>query len=353
MVGVTDSHCLYFYSLLNAQAHLFTQMYPAQSVIRRPDRSYLAVTAANPVVVQIAASNAEVAVQAAQIIQPHNYCELNLNLGCPSSSANKGSFGACQWLRPLQVVSIYRALAAQFPNWPISLKLRLGADDSDSWQDIEDFIGACVQAGVSKIYVHARKALLNGISPLANRNIPSLRADYFAKLCLEFPDCDFIYNGGVTSVDEAHAVTGTLGWDLMCGRLIQLRPWVLLTLQKDISRSELVPLMHAAIDAYQCYADEQLQVHQGGNLFKKEYHRLVLPLIAASYALPDGKAFRIQTQTPKTDLANTAQQLHECIEQYSTCSNPASLFSLETSPSNLDHFWSRLNIGDFMQPNLA
>ena len=286
LVGVTDRHCLFFYRLLAPNAHLFTQMYPAPSVIYRANNSYLEHQVTGSVAVQIAASTADEAARAATIVNRYNYSEINLNLGCPSKSATNGGFGACQFNNPRHVADICHAIKSVAESTPLSIKIRLGVDGRDTLQDSEELVLLCQQAGVDRIYVHARKALLSGISPAANRSIPPIRVDMFEQLSRipAFAQCVFCFNGGIKSVHDALQMHQRLGSGIMMGRLFMRRPLALALLERGQDNFNTLELKEV-LSQYREYA-LKFQSQPAETRWLKQ------PLMSLVNGFPDAKKWR-------------------------------------------------------------
>jgi len=161
-------------------------------------------------------------------IRPYGYDAINLNCGCPSAKvAGSGCFGAALMRDPALVASLCQSMADTMgPTTPITVKCRIGVDDDDSYEQLHGFIHTVAyKSPVQHFIIHARKAILSGISPEANRRIPPLRYDYVYRLIKDFPDLKFTLNGGVLSYEEIEEHLGQGAHGVMIGRAIIARPY--------------------------------------------------------------------------------------------------------------------------------
>ena len=204
MVDITNRFYRFFMRQLSRQVTLYTEMINANAVLNNP--AVLKYTdIEHPVAFQLGGCDAESLAQAAERCQVSGYDEVNLNCGCPSGRVSCGKFGACLMLEPETV----RMLCAEMKRRltiPVTVKCRLGVDDHDSYEELQHFIGTVSQSGVSHFIVHARKALLSGLTPEENRKIPPLQYEKVYRLVSDFPDLQFSINGGIkshTQVTEA------------------------------------------------------------------------------------------------------------------------------------------------------
>ena len=167
--------------------------------------------------------------QAAKIVEEYGYDEVNINCGCPSNKTRDGCFGAVLMFDPKLVAEITRAMQKAV-NIPVTVKCRLGVDKMDKYEDVHNFIRVVShEGGVNKFIIHARKCLLNGLSPHENRTIPELKYDWVIRLKQDFPDLRFVINGGFNDplkikeiMDDKNGLEG-----VMCGRLAYNFPWTL------------------------------------------------------------------------------------------------------------------------------
>ena len=206
MMDWTDRHCRHFHRHIAPGALLFTEMVTADAVIHG-DRDRLLAQAHEDIkdgvatALQLGGSDPAKLAEASRLAMDYGYAEINLNVGCPSDRVQSGRFGACLMAEPMLVADCMAAMRAA-TELPVTVKCRIGIDDMDAEAGLDDFIDAVAGAGVTVIYLHARKAWLNGLSPKENRDIPPLDYDRAARLAERRSDLEVILNGGLDSVDR-------------------------------------------------------------------------------------------------------------------------------------------------------
>ncbi len=204
MMDWTDRHCRHFHSHIAPDALLFTEMVTADAVVHG-DRDRLLgqapedIKAGIRVALQLGGSDPARLAAATRLAADYGYGEINLNVGCPSDRVQSGRFGACLMAEPMLVADCMAAMRAA-TDLPVTVKCRIGIDDMDPEAGLDAFIDAVADAGVTVIYLHARKAWLNGLSPKENRDIPPLDYDRAARLAERRSDLEVILNGGLDSV---------------------------------------------------------------------------------------------------------------------------------------------------------
>lgn len=156
----------------------------------------------HPVALQLGGSDPADLAHGARLGEQWGYSEINLNCGCPSERVQRGSFGACLMAEPALVADCMKAMLDAV-SVPVTVKHRLGLDYSEDYGFVRDFVGMLEQAGVSTFIVHARNAVLKGLSPRANREVPPLRYGVAARLKRDFPSASFVVNGGISHHDQA------------------------------------------------------------------------------------------------------------------------------------------------------
>jgi len=205
MMDWTDRHCRHFHRHIAPGALLFTEMVTADAVVHGDRDRLLAqasedVEAGIAVALQLGGSDPARLAEAARLAADYGYAEINLNVGCPSDRVQSGRFGACLMAEPMLVADCMAALKSA-TDLPVTVKCRIGIDDMDAETGLDDFIDAVAGAGVTVVYLHARKAWLNGLSPKENRDIPPLDYGRAARLAERRSDLDIILNGGLDSAD--------------------------------------------------------------------------------------------------------------------------------------------------------
>ena len=249
MMDWTDRHCRYFMRLLSPSVRLYTEMVTAQA-LKFGDREKLLAfdESEHPVALQLGGSDPELMADAALAGAAHGYDEININVGCPSDRVQSGQFGACLMAKPEQVAECVRRMRSVI-SVPVTIKTRIGIDDREDYPFLLDFVDANIDAGCETFVVHARKAILQGLSPRENRSVPPLNYDRVYQLKADRPDLTVVLNGGVTTVDECRRHLAVVD-GVMIGRQAYHRPWFLTELEsefgtgpKQLSRAGLVRAM--------------------------------------------------------------------------------------------------------------
>jgi tRNA-dihydrouridine synthase A len=245
----SDRHCRYFFRGFSKHVLLYTEMITAQAILRGDRERLLRFDPEeHPVALQLGGSEPEDLARAARAGEAAGYDEINLNCGCPSDRVASGAFGACLMREPHLVAESVAAMKAAV-RLPVTVKMRIGvvagrrrgehdAIAQVSEQDVEhlhDFITKIRDAGCDVAIIHARKAVLGGLSPKENREIPPLRYDVVRAMKREFPTLPIIVNGGFK---DANATREALTWcdGVMLGREAYHRPMILAELDRELSR---------------------------------------------------------------------------------------------------------------------
>jgi tRNA-dihydrouridine synthase A len=207
MMDWSDRHCRVLFRMLAPNARLYTEMVTTGPLIyggEEQHRRHLRFSEIeHPVALQLGGSERDDLARAAKIGVDWGYDEINLNCGCPSERVQRGAFGACLMAEPTLVADCVKAMVDAVPaHVPVTVKHRIGLDYADDYNFVRDFVGTVAEAGCSVFIVHARNAVLKGLSPKANREIPPLRYDVVAKLRADFPKLTFVLNGGITTVTQ-------------------------------------------------------------------------------------------------------------------------------------------------------
>lgn len=277
MMACTDRHCRYFLRLLSPSARLYTEMVTAAAIVRGNAGRLLRFDASeHPVALQVGGSDPALLAEAARQAEAWGYDEVNLNVGCPSERVQEGAFGACLMKNPGLVADCIRAMAAS-TRLLVTVKTRIGVDDRDDYAFLQCFVNTVAGAGCGTFIIHARKALLQGLSPHENRTVPPLRYDIVHRLRADFPDLRLLVNGGI---DTESAVEQQLdaGLDgVMIGRKAYGDPYWLTGLEVRYLRADdgwLPPTRAAVVAAMVMYARRQLT--EGVRLHQISRHMLGL-----------------------------------------------------------------------------
>ena len=226
MLDWTDRHCRYFHRLITRHTWLYTEMVTTGSLIHGDQQRFLNFSEQeHPVALQLGGSETDELAICAKLGQQWGYDEINLNCGCPSERVQRGAFGACLMLEPTLVADGVKAMR-DVVDIDVTVKHRIGIDVVESYDFVRDFIGIVADAGCKTFIVHARNAILKGLSPKENREIPPLKYDYVYQLKKDFPELEIIINGGVKSYDEIDAQLQHVD-GVMIGREAYHNPWIM------------------------------------------------------------------------------------------------------------------------------
>ena len=233
MMDWTDRHCRYFMRMLSPSAILYTEMVTAAAIHHGDARRFLRFDdAEHPVALQLGGSDPALMASATRIAADFNFDEININVGCPSDRVQSGQFGACLMATPDRVASCFRAMIDE-TDVPVTVKSRIGIDDRDDYDFLRQFVETLAAAGCRKFVVHARVAILEGLSPKENRTIPPLQYENVYRLKADYPELCIVINGGLDSVD---AVAGSLSRvdGAMIGRRAYHQPYFLAELEQHL-----------------------------------------------------------------------------------------------------------------------
>jgi tRNA-dihydrouridine synthase A len=202
MMDWTDRHCRYFHRLISSRTWLYTEMVTTGALLYGDVARHLAFTAEEaPVALQLGGSEPADLARAARLGEQWGYDEINLNCGCPSERVQRGAFGACLMKESALVADCVKAMR-DVVTIPVTVKHRIGVDEVEDFAFVRDFVGTVAEAGCGVFIVHARNAILKGLSPKENREVPPLKYDYAHRLKREFPALEIIINGGIKTLDE-------------------------------------------------------------------------------------------------------------------------------------------------------
>ncbi|HXW74773.1 MAG TPA: tRNA dihydrouridine(20/20a) synthase DusA [Steroidobacteraceae bacterium] len=272
MLDWTDRHCRYFLRGFSAHVLLYTEMITAAAIVRGDRARLLAFDPEErPLALQLGGSDPRELAAAARAGGEAGYDEINLDCGCPSERVASGAFGACLMREPARVADCVAAMRAAV-RLPVTVKMRIGVVSANAREargavahfDDSDFEALCLfvagirDAGCAVAIVHARKAVLGGLSPRDNREVPPLRYDVVRRLKVAFPELPVIVNGGLRDV---RAVLEALGWcdGVMLGREAYHRPFVLAELERALHPGgRPVPTREVLLERMQRYTAREL-----------------------------------------------------------------------------------------------
>jgi tRNA-dihydrouridine synthase A len=258
MMDWTDRHCRYLHRLYAPRALLYTEMLVAAAIVRGNAARLLEHDPAEqPLALQLGGCDPVELAQAARLGAAAGYAEINLNVGCPSERVHSGAFGACLMQKPALVAECVARMRAAV-QVPVTVKCRIGIDARDDYEFFSEFALAVTAAGADALIVHARAAILGGLSPKENREIPPLKYDYVHRLKRQRPALALVINGGF---GDSAAVIGQLeaGLDgVMLGRAAYHRPALLAELERAVhDPTWRIPTPAEIIDSMVPYARRQ------------------------------------------------------------------------------------------------
>ena len=202
MMDWTDRHCRMFHRQITRHTWLYTEMVTTGAIIHGDKARHLDFSAEeHPIALQLGGSEPDDLAKSAKFGEQWGYDEINLNCGCPSERVQRGAFGACLMAEPALVADCVKAMRDAV-SIDVTVKHRIGINAVDSYDFVRDFVGRVAEAGCATFIVHARNAILTGLSPKENREIPPLRYAYAYQLKKDFPALDIIINGGIRTLDE-------------------------------------------------------------------------------------------------------------------------------------------------------
>ena len=239
MMDCTDRHERYFLSLISENINLYSEMIVSNAIIRGDRDKILSFKKVkNSTILQLGGSNPSELAEACKISEQYGYDEINLNLGCPSRKVQKNKFGACLMKEPNLVAECINSMV-NATKLPISIKTRIGVDDTEDFEFLKEFISILKKAGAKKFIIHARRAILKKLSPKQNLSIPPLKYDFVYKLKEEFKKDEVIINGGINEINQIkdHLVKVD---GVMIGRAIYHSPYFLADIEREIYQNKNV-----------------------------------------------------------------------------------------------------------------
>ncbi|RDE19537.1 tRNA dihydrouridine(20/20a) synthase DusA [Motiliproteus coralliicola] len=241
MLDWTDRHCRYFHRLLSQHALLYTEMVTTGAILHGgAERFLLFNEAEHPLALQLGGSDPQALAECARLAEQWGYDEINLNVGCPSDRVQNGMFGACLMADPQLVAQCVTAMKA-VTSVPVTVKHRIGIDDQDSYEFLRRFIEPVAEAGCNTFIVHARKAILKGLSPKQNREIPPLDYERVYTLKQDYPELEIIINGGIKTLEECQQHLQHLD-GVMVGREAYQNPLMLAEVDQALFGGDAVEL---------------------------------------------------------------------------------------------------------------
>lgn len=308
MMDWTDRHCRMFHRQITRHTWLYTEMVTTGAIIHGDQARHLDFSnEEHPVALQLGGSEPDDLARSAKFGERWGYDEINLNCGCPSERVQRGAFGACLMAEPSLVADCVKAMR-DVVSIDVTVKHRIGINEVDSYDFVRDFVGTVAEAGCKTFIVHARNAILTGLSPKENREIPPLRYAYAYQLKKDFPQLEIIINGGIRSLTDIDGHLASVD-GVMLGREAYHNPYLMAAFDARYygdstpqrSRMEIIEAMLPYIQA---------QIATGGPRMNS-ITRHMLGLMAG---LPGARSFRQklsdarQLATGDIDLLRRAAQ---------------------------------------------
>ena len=248
MMDWTDRHCRYFHRQLSKHTRLYTEMVTTGALIHGDQPRHLDFNAEeHPVALQLGGSEPADLATCAKLGAQWGYDEINLNCGCPSERVQRGSFGACLMAEPKLVADCVKAMVDAV-SLPVTVKHRIGIDKNESYDFVRDFVGTVSGAGCDVFIVHARNAILKGLSPKQNREVPPLKHDFVYRLKQDFPHLTFVINGGIKTSAEIHEHLAHVD-GVMLGREAYQNPYWMATFDHDFFEADTKIISREAVEA--------------------------------------------------------------------------------------------------------
>ena len=271
--------------LISRRTLLYTEMVHARAVIHGDRERLLGFSSEeHPLALQLGGSEPDKLAEAARIAQDCGYDEVNLNVGCPSERVQNGAFGACLMAEPELVANCVQAMQSAV-SIPVTVKTRIGIDDQDDYAFLQRLVRLVSHAGCTSFSIHARKAILSGLSPKENREIPPLNYDRAYQLKRDFPALEIIVNGGIRSLMEAKTHLEHVD-GVMIGREAYHNPWHLAQADSLLfGDTAPAPSRQQVLEDYLAYVEARYR--QGHH--PRHALRHVLSLVQG---LPGARAFR-------------------------------------------------------------
>ena len=284
MMDWTDRHCRYFMRLLSPGAFLYTEMVTANAIHFGDAESLLCYhEAEHPIAVQLGGSDPALMEAGARRAAELGYDEININVGCPSDRVQSGQFGACLMAQPQIVAECFSAMQSKL-DVPVTVKTRIGIDDNDSDEFLARFVDTLSAAGCEKFIVHARIAILDGLSPKENRKVPPLNYERVYRLKERNPTLEIVLNGGITDIEQVDLVLGQVD-GIMIGRQAYHHPYFLSELEHHLNPEWEMPDRRAVIEQMMPYVESELR--RGERLGRITRH-----MVGLFAGLPGARAWR-------------------------------------------------------------
>ena len=259
MMDCTDRHDRFFLRLISKNVMLYSEMVATKSAIYGDREKILGFrNEEQPVALQVGGSDKKELAQVAKLAEEYSYKEINLNLGCPSKKVQKNSFGACLMKEPDLVAECLNEMVNAC-NIPVTAKTRIGVDHIEDFDYLNKFVNKIKEAGCKTIILHARKAILKGLTPKQNLSIPKLNYERVYEIKKENTDLEVIINGGITNIEDIKKHLEICD-GVMIGRAIYQNPYFLSEIEKEIFSNNTIPSREDIAKDILKYLEEEVKV---------------------------------------------------------------------------------------------
>ena len=259
MMDCTDRHDRYFLRLMSKNVMLYSEMVATKSAIHGDRKKILSYNPEEkPLALQVGGSDKKELAEVAKIAEDMGYDEININLGCPSKKVQKNMFGACLMKEPDLVTECIDSMVNAC-KIPVTAKTRIGFDDTEEFDYLNNFILKMKGVGCSTFILHARKAILTGMSPKQNLNIPKLNYGMVYDIKKENPDLEIIINGGISKIDEIKNHL-KLCDGVMIGRSVYQNPYSLIEIEKEIFNTKEAPTREQVAEKLLEYLEREVKM---------------------------------------------------------------------------------------------
>jgi len=259
MMDCTDRHDRFFLRLMSKNVMLYSEMVATKSAIHGDRKKILSFSPEEkPLALQVGGSNKKELSEVAKIAEDMGYDEININLGCPSKKVQKNKFGACLMKEPDLVSECINEMINSC-KLPVTAKTRIGYDDVEDFEYLNNFINKMKIAGCKTFILHARKAILKGLSPKQNLNIPKLNYAMVYQLKKENPGLEIIINGGISKIEEIKDHL-KLCDGVMIGRSIYQNPYSLIEIEKEIFNTKKLPTREEVAEKLLEYLEKEVKL---------------------------------------------------------------------------------------------
>lgn len=300
MLDWTDRHCRYFHRLISRHTWLYTEMVTTGALLFGDVARHLDFSEEeHPIALQLGGNEPGDLAQCARLGEKWGYDEINLNCGCPSERVQKGAFGACLMSESTLVANCVKAMQDAV-SIDVTVKHRIGIDKNESYDFVRDFIGEVAEAGCKTFIVHARNAILKGLSPRENREIPPLRYEVVYQLKKDFPELEILLNGGIETADEVGEHIKHVD-GVMIGRAAYHYPYRMAEFDARFYDDPTTATTPAdVVKAMMPYIEKQLSLYGSKGL---KMHGITRHMLGLMTGLPGARRFR-QILSDPTKLAS-------------------------------------------------